>query len=311
MQPVSIDFSGLGNVLVDALVAAIKSLVEPLPQDFERWMLNAIQSIVSAQDGKNLLTQIPLDWTAHDKDVIALFKAAVDVGAGAKLPLIVAIAVLVMVVQGLRVMAGRVEMWEAMGRTAFLVFVGCGMLWLSEQLISAVDALASAVGTVPISVDNADLPTSQEAAFLLIIAAFFAALTWVKGAVGVVFIKVLIVAAPYLIPLSALPLLEGLGTWWAEEFTTWLLRPFMVALVLRLGLGTVAIESGPMGLLFAIVTFWLAYTMDTRIRRLSMGAWGSVGQLNVFARGARYMAGAFGGGPVAAPAAAAASAAHP
>jgi hypothetical protein len=309
VEPISIDFSGLADVLVKALVAGITALVEPLPQQVEGWMLEAIQHIIGSEDSKNLLTQVPLEWTAQDKDVRTLFFAAV--GPNGRIPLIVAIALLVGVIQGFRIMSGRVEMWMAIGKTVFMVFMGVGMLWLSEQLIATVDAMSSAVSATPIDLTKTELPTSQEVGFLLIIALFFAALTWIKGAVGVVFIKVLIVAAPYLLPLSALPLFEGLGTWWAEEMTTWLLRPFMVALVLRLGLGTVATENGPIGVLFAVVTFWLAYTMDTRIRRLSVGAWGSVGQMQLFARGAGVLARTLGAGPIAAPAAAAAAAGIP
>jgi len=277
----------------------------------EGWVLQAIQHIIGAEDSKNLLTQVPLEWTARDNDVRTLFLAAVGPGGGVRMPLIVAIALLVGVIQGFRIMNGRVEMWQAIGKTAFMVFIGVGMLWLSEQLITVVDALSSAVSATPIDLTKKELPTSEEISFLLIVALFFAALTWIKGAIGVVFIKVLIVAAPYLLPLSALPLFEGLGTWWAEEMTTWLLRPFMVALVLRLGLGTVATENGAIGMLFAVVTFWLAYTMDTRIRRLSVGAWGSVGQMQLFARGANVLSRAFGAGPVAAPAGAAAAASVP
>jgi hypothetical protein len=142
----------------------------------------------------------------------------------------------------------------------------------------------------------------------VIIGAVFAILAWVKGAVGVLFLAVLLVAGPFILIVSSLPIFSGLGQWWAEEFTTWTLRPFMVALVLRLGLGIGASVGGEaIAVLFAIVSFWLAWTMDTRIKKFSVGGWGSLSQLQMLKRGAAAAAPAFGAvAPVAVPAAAAA-----
>jgi hypothetical protein len=197
----------------------------------------------------------------------------------------------VLAIQSIRVMLGRIELYTAIMRTAFFILVGESMLFLSDWILGLTNLAADSVFSTPLSLGAQELPSGLEFGAVLIVAVFFGFLAWIKGAVGVVFLKVLIVSAPYLLTVSALPLLDGLGKWWAEEFTTWALRPFMVALALRLGLGLAAREGGPIGLLFTLVTFWLAYTMDTRIRRFSVGAWGSVGQMQIFAAVARRVAG--------------------
>jgi hypothetical protein len=89
---------------------------------------------------------------------------------------------------------------------------------------------------------------------------------------------------------------EGLLQWWVKEMTVWTLRPFFVAVVLRMALGLGTGFGGDLQFMLAIVAFWLAWTMDSRIRQFSVGAWGSAAQIGLLSRGARFAASAFGGG---------------
>jgi hypothetical protein len=295
----TIDFSGLGKVIVDGFVEGITHLLSPLPTDFDKWMIEQLQGILSAQSTHNLLTHVPPELTSGSGDMLELFRQGVAVEFG--------LAALVLVIQGFRVVSHKVDLFDAIFRVGFFVIVGEGMIIWSDLIFRVINAASDAVGSAPMDIRAETLPNDFVLASELLIALVFAAFAWLKGAVGVLFLKVLIVSAPYLLTLSALPLMDGLGKWWAEEFTTWTLRAFMVALVLRLGLGIAVTFGGPLQFLFAIVAFWLAYTMDTRMRRFSVGAWGSIGQLGLLTRGARLAAGVIGGG-AAAPAAAAASA---
>lgn len=296
---VNIDFSALAQLIVDAIVSGIQHLVSPLPFSFEEWLIHSIQSILTAQGANNLLTHIPTEWTSQNPDVLRLWRDGLVANLG--------LAAVVLAIQGYRVMHGQVDLWEAVFRTGFFVIAGQGMALWGDWILHAINAAADGVGASPLDIRRENMPNDLVLGMMLAIALFCSVLAWIKGAVGVVFIDVLIVSAPYLLTLSALPVLNGLGRWWVEEFTTWALRPFMVALVLRLGLGVGLFNSGGAQLLFAIVAFWLAWTMDSRLRRFSVGAWGSISQLALLKRGAAMTAGAFGGGVVAGAAGAAAS----
>ena len=300
MPEVQIDFSGLATLIVNALVTGVQTIVTPLPTSFEQWLLTSIQKLLATGGGFNLLTHIPTEWTTGYSAVTDLWRQSLLAELG--------ISTVVIVIQGYRVTHGKVDLWDAVARTGFFIVVGFAMVFWAHLIFSLVNLASDAVGTTEIDVRSKNLPNELVEGAALIVGVLFALLAMVKGAIGVVFLNVLIVSAPFLLPLSALPLFEGLGKWWAEEFTTWTLRPFMVALVLRLGLGITALSLGGLEFLFVIAAFWLAWTMDTRLRKFSMGAWGSVGQLNMFSRGASALAGAFGG-PAVAPAAGAATAA--
>lgn len=296
----SIDLTGLAQAIVGALGSFIQQTLAPAPNNLEQFLYTSMQGFLDSMNQFNLLTHNPLEWTSRDSDVVGMYHQFIPAELG--------LATIVLVIQGYRVASGRVDMYEAIFRTAFFVLLGEGMLFIIDPVLGLVNAASDVVTSTHITRAEHAPSDNIQLSFLLIVGLFFALLAWVKGAVGVVFLKVLIVSAPVLLTLSALPFFEGLGKWWAEEATTWIMRPFMVALVLRLGLGLAAIDNGPVGMLFDIVTFWLAYTMDTRIRRFSVGAWGSVGQLGLFARGARTFSGALGAGSVAAAPAAAAAA---
>ncbi len=275
---VSIDFSGLANLIVNALVSGLQTLFSPLPGSFEEWLWTNIQHILSDQQALALITHIPVQWTAQNPDVLLLWKNGLLIEG----PL----GAIVLIVGGYYVMAGKLDIWYVLIRFGFLVIAGEAMAFWSLLLINFVNAASDAVGTAPMDIRAEVMPNDLVLGMLLIVLGFFAFLAWIKGAVGVIFIDVLIVSAPYLLTLSAIPALNGLAKWWVEEFTVWMLRPFMVALVLRLGLGLGLVNSGGIQLLFAIIAFWLAYSMDTRIRRFSVGAWGSMTTYGAFGKAA-------------------------
>lgn len=283
-SPIAIDFSGLANVLTNALVGAMEHLLSPLPIAFEQWLLEGIQSLLFS-DLNNLLIHMPIEATTQAGDVLDLWRKGLLIQA--------TLAAVVLMVGGYRVMHGTADIWEVVGKTVFLMIVGESVILWATLIFDVINFASNDVFATPLDIREENLPNDLTMGITLIIAAILALLAWIKGAVGVVFIKVLLVSAPYLLPLSAIPKLEGLALWWIEEFTTWTLRPFMVALVLRLGLGIAINNTGGLQFLFAIVSFWLAYTMDTRIRRFSVGAWGSIAQAGMFARGARTVAGLF------------------
>jgi hypothetical protein len=282
---VRIDFTGLGQAIIDALIKGLQQLFSPLPYDFEVWLLHAVQSLLTANGGRNLLTHIPVEWTSQSHPVLDLYRQFLPVQLG--------VSALVLVIQGYRVSQGKIDIWDAVARTGFLVMVGQAIPFLADKVITLVNLASDAVGNAPLDIRNESLPNDLTIGLTLIVAAVLAVFTWLKGAVGVVFIDVLIVSGPFIISLSGLPLFEGLGKWWAEEFTTWTLRVFMVALVLRLGLGIAIENTGGLQFLFAIVSFWLAYTMDTKIRRFSVGAWGSISNAGLLAKGAKFLAARF------------------
>jgi len=294
---VNIDFSALANLIVNAIIAGLQTLFAPLPLQFEEWVYHGLQSLLSADGAFNLLTHIPTEWTVDFQPVTDLWRETLKV----QIPL----AALVIVIQGYRVMHGTIDIWYALTRTGFFMIIGLSMILWAHLIINVVNAASSGIGSAPIDIRSKNLPQEIIQALTLIIGIALTILAMVKGAIGVVFIDVLIVTAPFILPISALPIFEGLGEWWAEEATTWLLRPVMVAIVLRLGLGIASFNLGGFEFLFVIAAFWLAWTMDSRIRRFSVGAWGSVGQLNMLHRGASALAGAVGG--ASAPAAVAAA----
>lgn len=283
-----IDLTGLAQAVIGGLIDAVKELVSPLPFDLEKFVLTSIQNILASQGAHNLLTHIPVEWSSQNADVLSLYRAILPVQAG--------LAAVVLMIQGYRVMQAQIDIWDATFRTGFFVILGISTAFWIDRIIVIINTASDAVSTSPLDIRRETLPNDLVLGFMLIVAGFVAALAWLKGAVGVIFIDVLIVTAPVFLTMAALPFFEGLGKWWAEEMTTWLLRPFMVALVLRLGLNLGVQNTGGLQLLFAIVAFWLAYTMDSRIRRFSVGAWGSISQVGMLTRSAQFAAAAVGGG---------------
>lgn len=271
-----------------------------------RWLIESLQSLIAVQGAGNVLTHTPPEWTSQMPEVLDLWRRAVGYELG--------LAGVVLAVQAYRVMSGKADLWEVIFRTFFMVIIGVAMAFWADQLIHLMNNITDQIGTSPLDIRTESMPNNLVVALELVIALFFAALAWFKGAVGTLFIAVLITAAPYLITVSAIPILEGLGRWWVEEFTTWMLRPFLVALVLRLGLA-IAGSASPLQFLFAIVAFWMAWKMDTYCRRMSVASWGSISQLHLLQRGANMASDAFGsiggaggGAQAAAPAAAPAAA---
>jgi hypothetical protein len=288
---ISIDLSGLGETIVNAVIDGISHVASPIPFNLEKWLIEQLQGVLSTQGAHNLLTHIPLEWTSQNPEVLSLWRQMIIPEVG--------LTAVVLAIQGYRVSAGKAEFWEVLMRTGFLSIMGLSMSFWSDQILNIVNHASDAIGSTPLDMRAETVPNELVIGFMLIVALFLSGLAWIKGAVGVVFIAVLIASAPFVLTLSALPLLDGLGTWWAKEFTVWAMRPIMVALVLRIGLAIGLVNSGGLQLLFAIVAFWLAYKMDTHIRSFSVGAWGSVSQLGLFTRGARLAAGAFSGGATA------------
>lgn len=293
---INIDPGAIAQAVVDGLVNAGVALFRPTPSNFVQWVWNGIVQLLTASGGASLVTHIPTEWTSNYGQVQDLYFAMLGTQA--------ALCAVVLAVQGHRVMNGKVDLYDAIVRTGFFIIVGNSMLFWSVLIFNVANALADFFMRVPFNIQQQTLSPDLVLALVLILAAIFALLTWVKGAVGVIFLAVLIVTGPFLLTLSALSIFEGLGKWWAEEFTTWTLRPVLVALVLRLGLG-IGTEGGVLQLLFTVVALWLAWTMDSRIRRFSVGAWGSISQMGLLAKGGRAMASAFSGNPAAAAAAAA------
>lgn len=275
LNPV-IDFSGLANLIVDAFMKGALQLLSPIPTDAEKWLWTAIQSLLSNGGPNNVLTHIPTEDTVASGDVLDLWRQGIAIQAG--------LIALVIAINGYRISTGQADLWEVFFRVGFLVIMGESVLIWGLLVFNFVNAASDSVSQTPLDIRAETLPNDLTLGFTLIIAAVFALFAWLKGAVGVVFIKVLLVSAPYILPIAAIPKLEGLASWWIEEFTTWTLRAFMVALVLRLGLGIATVDNHGLQFLFAAVSFWLAYQMDTRIRRFSVGVWGSLAQANVFAR---------------------------
>lgn len=278
LNPV-IDFRGLATVLTDALTSSMLNLLSPIPASAEVWLWHAIQSMLQNGGPHNVLTHIPTEDTVSSGDVMELWRQGLLAQAG--------ILTLVVAINGYRVSHGDADIWEVFFRIVFLTILGQAVLIWGLLVFNFVNAMSDVVTATSMDIRAENMPNDLVLGMTLIVAAIFALFAWLKGAVGVVFIKVLLVSAPYLLPLSAIPKLDGLASWWIEEFTTWTLRAFMVALVLRLGLGIAVTNNGGLQFLFASVAFWLAYQMDTRLRRLSVGVWGSLAQANLFARGAQ------------------------
>lgn len=278
MPPVQVDLSGLADLFINGLVTALQHLFSPLPGSFEEWLWTNIQHTLSDQQSIALITHIPPQWTAQNADVLLLWRNGFLIEA----PL----GALVLMIGGYYVMAGKMDIWYFVFRFGFLVIAGEAMVFWSLLIINFINAASDAVGTSPMDIRAEMMPNDLVLGIMLIVLGFFSFLAWIKGAVGVIFIDVLIVSGPYLLTLSAIPVLNGLSKWWVEEFTVWMLRPFLVALVLRLGLGLGLINNGGIQLLLAIIAFWLAYSMDTRIRRFSVGAWGGMATYGAFGKAA-------------------------
>jgi hypothetical protein len=285
-NPIVIDFTPLANLITNALIGGIEHVLSPLPIEFEKWVLEGVQSLLGSEGPGNLLTHIPIEDTTASGDVLQLWRQGLLVQVG--------LIALVLVINGYRIVHGTADFSEVMIRVGILVFLGQTVIFWSSGIFTIINFLSNDISATVLDIREQTLPNDLVMGLTLLIAGIMALFAWIKGAVGIVFLKVLLVSAPYLFTLSAIPKLEGLMSWWLEEFTTWTLRPFMVALVLRLGLGIAINNTGGMQFLFAIVAFWLAYTMDTRIRRFSVGVWGSMAQVSMLSRGTKAIAGAFG-----------------
>jgi hypothetical protein len=296
---INIDWSAIGNAVVSALFTGVQRLVSPLPDEFMAWLIGRLRDLFASDGMYNLLTHIPVEWTSQNSNVLGMWRNAWAIEAG--------LIAIVLTIQGYRVSSRKVDFWTTIYRTGFLVICGGMMPIWADRIFGIMNTASATVSTAPLDIRTESMPNDFSVALLLAFALFFGVLAWLKGVIGVIFLDVLLVIAPYFLTLSALPIFEGLGTWWAEEFTIWTLRPFMVALALNLGLSLGSTQSGGIQILFAIVSFWLAWSMDTRLRRFSVGAWGSVAQLNLFGRGAAMTVATIGA-PFVAPAAAAAAA---
>ncbi len=296
MPPVQIDFSGLAQLIIDALIKGVTALVSPIPGEFERWLLTNLQHILAAEGASNVLTHIPTELTTSSGDVLDLWRTI--------LPITLGIMAVVICYRGYRVMQGRDDIYDVLVQCGVRMALGVSVIFWMSLVFNVINGMADVVSQSPLDLRDENLPNDLSVGLMLIIAVIMAALAWIKGVVGVVFLKLLLVCAPVMFSLSALPIFEGLMQWWVKEATVWTLRPFMVALVLRLGLALGTTFGGDIQFLMAIVAFWLAWTMDTRIRSFSVGAWGSMAQVGLLSRGARMVAGAMGGPAGAATAAA-------
>jgi hypothetical protein len=295
MQP--IDLSGLGEAIVHALVTGVQALVSPLPNEFDRWLLTSLQHILALEGATNVLTHVPTELTTASGDVLDLWRTL--------LPLQLGITAIVCAYQGYRVTQGKADIYDVLVQCGFRIALGQSILFWMAAVFTVINAMSDVVAQAPLDLRDETLPNDFSLGLILIVAVAMAALAWIKGVVGVVFLKLLLVCAPVIFSLSALPFLEGLMQWWVKEATVWTLRPFFVALVLRLGLALGSTFGGDLQFVMAIVAFWLAWRMDSMIRSFSVGAWGSMAQLGLLNRAARLAGGAFGGGAGATAAAAA------
>ncbi len=289
MPTVQIDFSGLAQLIIDALIKGVTTLVSPIPGEFERWLLTNLQHILAGEGATNVLTHIPTELTTSSGDVLDLWRTV--------LPVTLGIMAIVISYRGYRVMQGRDDIYDVLVQCGVRMALGVSIIFWMSLIFNVINGMSDVVTQSSLDLRDENLPNDLSVGLMLIIAVIMAALAWIKGVVGVVFLKLLLVCAPIMFSLSALPIFEGLMQWWVKEATVWTLRPFMVALVLRLGLALGTTFGGDIQFLMAIVAFWLAWTMDTRIRSFSVGAWGSMAQVGLLSRGARMVAGAMGGGP--------------
>jgi len=292
---VSFDLSGLAQLIIDALIKGVQAILSPIPGEFERWLLTNIQHILAAEGASNVLTHIPTELTTSSGDVLDLWRTV--------LPWQLGITAIVICFQGFRVTQGRADVYDVLVQCGVRMALGQSVIFWMALVFAVINAMSDAVTQSPLDLRDQNLPNDLSVGLMLIVATLMAVLAWVKGVVGVVFLKLLLVCAPVIFSLSALPIFEGLMQWWVKEATVWTLRPFFVALVLRLGLALGTTFGGDIQFFMAIVAFWLAWTMDSRIRSFSVGAWGSVAQLGLLNRGTRMLAGAFAGGPAGAAAA--------
>jgi hypothetical protein len=291
------DLSPFAQAIVGALVAGVQALVSPLPTEFDRWLLTSLQHILALEGASNVLTHVPTELTTSSGDVLDLWRTV--------LPFQLGLTAIVIVYQGYRVMQGKADVYDVLVQVGVRIALGQSVLFWMALVLTVFNGASDVVSQSPLDLRDENLPNDFSIALMLIVAVAMAALAWLKGVVGVVFMKLLLVCAPAIFSLSALPFLEGLMQWWVKEATVWTLRPFFVALVLRLGLGLGTTFGGDLQFLMAIVAFWLAWTMDSKIRQFSVGAWGSMAQVELLSRAARVAAGALGGGGGATAAAAA------
>jgi hypothetical protein len=311
VSPIVLDFSGLATVLVTAIMNGLREVLSPVPHDFEEWLLRAVQQMLAAQGGWNLLTHVPLEWTSENPQVGSLFRQLIapELGIGA----------VVLIIGGYRVAMGKEELWYVVFRYGFLVVMGQGMFFFSDLILRCVNGIADVISQARLDIRQESLPNDLVVGLTLIVAIFCAGLAWIKGAVGALWIAALIAIAPILLPLSALPTLDGLSQWWAKEFTKWGLRPIFVALLLRIGLGLSLDNADGLQFLMAAIAFWAAYKADTVLGSFSAGVWGQASNLGLARRAANAVAGVASGGsatavataPGGAPAVAQPSATHP
>jgi hypothetical protein len=288
MPTVSIDFSGLAQLIVNALVTGVQTILSPLPVEFEQWLWESINKVMSSEGNTNVLFNIPRQLTTDNGAVLDLWRRSL-------VPQ-VAVGGLVLAIGGIRVMAKKDDLWHVILRYGFLAGLGITCVRWSGFIFDAINAAVKLIGDTPLDMRAETMPNDIVLGAVLIIALFFALLAWIKGAIGTVFIMALLASAGFLIPVSALPMLDRLGIWWATEFTKWSLRPFMVALVTHLGLSLATTFGGPEQVLFAVASFWLAFKMDTYMQAFSVGVWGQASNLNLFTRGAQMISGVATGG---------------
>lgn len=293
---ISIDWGAIGTAVVNALLDGVQKLMSPIPQQLMEWLISSLQGLIG---GMNILTTIPPELTTQSGVVRGLWNQFLAVEAA-----FIGLAVLV---QGFRVIIQKTDGLDAIARVGLKGALGFATVFFCEKIFAVVNSLSAWVGGgVPLDMHQGTPPLFVNA-ILMAIALVLALLAWLKALAGIIFLDVLIILIPPILVLSEIPYLAGLLAWWLEEFITWTLRPVLVALAFRLGFGLGFEQLGVIQPLLAIVAFWLAWSMDTRMKRFSVGAIGSLGQASMaahggasLASGARAAAGAVTGGVAAA-----------
>lgn len=288
-----IDLGSLVQPLTDALGAWFQSFAFNLPFILTNNATTVGQSLLDGlwTSPINMLTRIPPELTVAQPDVVGLSAQF----ATARVVLIA----LLTVFTGYQLMFGSASMTETAIKFGISIAGAAGLGWWGPQAVSLANSVSDGIGwpstfRLPLTsmIDNLAL------GLLFLVMLFYAVKAFIKGAMTVLLLDVLLVVGPLVLLLWMLPQTAKWGAWWIDQFIAGVVSRPATAIVFRVGVGIIfTSDNAFIALILGTAAFALATELPDRLAsNLSVsGGVASLAKLAVFQRAAGAAAGAVGG----------------
>src|SRR5580765_584189 len=147
---VNIDFSGLAQLIVDALVKGVQTILSPIPGEFERWLLTNIQRILAAEGANNVLTHIPTELTTSSGDVLDLWRTLLPVQLG--------ITAIVICYRGFLVTKGRDNVYDVLVQCGVRMALGQSVIFWMALVFAVINSMSDTVSQSALDLRDQNLP---------------------------------------------------------------------------------------------------------------------------------------------------------